>query len=62
MADFQRHPLSIAWDEWIESEKGRMGLSATILKDDGQVQYLRNRLQLAFLAGAAAQEQIDTED
>ena len=39
-----------------------MGLSATILKDDGQVQYLRNRLQLAFLAGAAAQEQIDTED
>lgn len=48
---FRRHPLSIAWDEWMESDEGKdchAGSASGV--------YLYNRLNRAFMAGAKAQE------
>lgn len=48
MKDF-RNPLAKSRDEWLESEEGKRC-------SDGQTegQYLRNRLEMAFIAGWAA--------
>lgn len=58
-----RHPLAIAWDEWIESEEGHGCADAgTLGLSTGKRQYLENRLNRAFMAGAKAAALIDSEE
>lgn len=52
--EIERHPLAIAWDKWCESADGRKSLDYTALTAGP---FLENRLNLAFMAGAAAGEQ-----
>lgn len=56
VAKLKRHPLSIAWEEWIESEEGIKCTSGS-----ASAIYLGNRLQSAFMAGAKAGEQAERE-
>lgn len=51
-ASFQKHPMAIAIDEWLESEEGRKCLA-----EGAHGVYLRNRLMSAFRAGWDAHEQ-----
>lgn len=55
-----RSPLAKARDEWFESIAGQSAADMPSL--NGQhAAFLRNRLELAFLAGAAAQREIDEQ-
>lgn len=51
----KRHPLAIAWDEWLASKEGTECRAANTLAHNTNV-YLENRLHRAFDAGAKAQE------
>jgi hypothetical protein len=46
-ASDHRSTLAIVRDEWLESEEGKRSCEGT-----AEGQYLRNRIELAFLAGA----------
>ena len=60
MSKYKRHPLAVAKDKWFESEEGRRCNNFWTLKPEQDPEfYLKNRLELAFMAGAAAQEKID---
>lgn len=53
-----RHPLSIAFQEWAVGE-GREALNRfTLGLPEQQEKYLHNRIERAFLAGAKAQFEI----
>jgi hypothetical protein len=57
----ERIPILDAWDKFTKSELGRSAIDPESLKVPmGMEQYLKNRLWRAFMAGAAAQEAIDT--
>lgn len=47
-----RSPLARARDDWFESEEGKKALGVTILLNPEQQEFLKNRLETAFLAGA----------
>ncbi len=54
-----KHPLSIAWDEWSQSDEGVRCADATTMGAHAkQSYYLSNRLWRAFQAGIAAQEKL----
>lgn len=53
-----RSPLAKARDDWFESEAGQKASDASTLPQNAHP-FLRNRLELAFLAGAAAQREIN---
>ena len=48
-----RHPLAIAWDEWLASNEGQEARAANTLPHNTN-HYLENRLHRAFDAGAKA--------
>ena len=48
-----RNDLAKARDEWLGAE-GKLLLDDSILKNPGCLQYLRNRLEEAFIAGWSA--------
>ena len=53
----KKHPLAIAWDEWLASDEGRVAVQYESLPRNGTAQrYLENRLHRAFDAGAKAHE------
>lgn len=52
-------PLAKARDKWLESLEGRSCLDKSILLMPESLQYLKNRLERAFAAGAIAQEEIE---
>lgn len=55
-------PLIIARDEWLQSPEGLRCLDPTnFLRKPSDAEYLRNRLFLAFIAGADAQRKIDDD-
>lgn len=49
----ERHPLAIAWDEWLASDEGQQARAANTLPHNTN-HYLENRLHRAFDAGARA--------
>jgi hypothetical protein len=49
-AKVTRHPLAIAWDEWLASSEGQSCANFASLTGE---RYLENRLHCAFSAGAA---------
>jgi predicted lipoprotein len=51
-----RSELAIERDKWFESEEGKKCLDAKSLGDFVSHEYLKNRLEFAFLAGAVANE------
>jgi len=54
-SEIARHPLAIAWDEWLASDEGRSCRApAEALSREGP--YLDNRLHCAFDAGASSAE------
>lgn len=53
-AELKRHPLAIAWDEWLVSAEGNICANIHNLPHSNP-QYLENRLHRAFDAGAEAQ-------
>lgn len=53
-----RSPLAKARDAWLDSEEGQRACDPAILQRRELAQYLRNRIELAFLAGANAQAAI----
>lgn len=54
---FRRHPLAIAWDYWRETDTGRKACDpATLGPTLSARQYLENRLQQAFQAGASVED------
>ena len=53
--------LAQARDVWFDSDEGILALGTSILWRTSYLQFLRNRLELAFIAGAKAQEQIEKE-
>lgn len=57
MSEDLRSPLAKARDDYFESEAGQ-----SILRDSPTGQYLRNRIELAFLAGADAQRKITADN
>lgn len=50
-----RHPLAIAWDEWLASKEGQECRAANTLAHNTNI-YLENRLHRAFDAGASTAE------
>lgn len=52
-----RSPLAKARDEWLESDEGR---KCALGSASGQ--YLRNRLERSFIAGAEAQRRIASQN
>lgn len=52
-AEMKRHPLAIAWDEWLTSPEGK---GCTHFSNLTGAAYLENRLQSAFMAGASTAE------
>ena len=61
MARAKKSQLAIARDDWFDSTQGKIALDTAILRSAADIRFLRNRLELAFLAGAKAQKQIDKE-
>lgn len=56
-AEVKRHPLAVAWDEWLTSEEGRSAAQWESLPKNGTAnRYLENRLSRAFNAGASTAE------
>lgn len=57
-----RSELAIKRDEWFESDEGKdcLDASALIMTSKYQ-QYLKNRLECAFLAGAKANHEVGHE-
>lgn len=51
--EMKRHPLAIAWDEWLASEEGQQASNVDTLARYTD-RYLENRLHRAFDAGAKA--------
>lgn len=50
-----RHPLAIAWDEWLASDEGKKASDpSTLTRTLSARSYLENRLQRSFNAGASA--------
>lgn len=56
-AEIKRHPLAIAWDEWIATKEGQECRQANTLAHNTN-QYLENRLNRAFMAGAKVGEPV----
>jgi len=56
----QRNDLAKARDEWFSSKEGQEAQDASILYSPHQSRWLRNRLEGAFIAGAKAQEKINS--
>jgi hypothetical protein len=56
----KRHPLAIAWDEWLASDEGQQARAANTLPHNTN-HYLENRLHRAFEAGIKAASPADTE-
>lgn len=54
-----RSPLAKARDDFFENEGKSLANAVTLRAPSSQDQYLRNRLERAFLAGAKAQEAIN---
>lgn len=53
--EVKRHPLAIAWDEWLATDEGQSCANIyTVSRVNPQ--YLENRLHRAFDAGVKAQE------
>lgn len=48
-----RSQLAKARDDWFEGEQGQRCMRPDILWSVGQTQFLKNRLETAFLAGAS---------
>lgn len=62
--EVKRHPLAIAWDEWLASGEGQKSADFYSLKAisvNGGT-YLENRLHRAFDAGAAARPGVSDAD
>lgn len=58
-----RNNLAKARDEWLESKEGKSCTDgSSIYLPTGQSQYLRNRIEMAFIAGAEAQRRIHEPD
>ena len=54
--------LAIKRDQWLASEEGKKCLDASSLfMSAGYEIYLKNRLEIAFLAGAQAEREIKQE-
>jgi hypothetical protein len=49
-AEMKRHPLAIAWDEWLASPEGQGCCNFASLSEE---RFLENRLNCAFNAGAS---------
>lgn len=50
----KRHALAIGWDYWLASDEGQKASAPDTLPNTLSArQYLENRLQRAFMAGAA---------
>lgn len=58
-----KHPLAIAWEEWLASDEGKAAANPDTLPviTSGR-QFLENRLKRAFDAGVAAAEKIQTAE
>jgi hypothetical protein len=54
----KKHPLVKHWLKWKASEEGKRSLEPSILAKSENAHYLENRLYLAFLEGAKAQEKL----
>jgi hypothetical protein len=54
--------LTKARDKWFESEEGQQALDPGILFSPHHAQYLRNRLELAFMAGMDAGSKFALEE
>jgi ABC-type uncharacterized transport system auxiliary subunit len=52
VTDF-RSPLAKARDQWMQSKEGLSVLEPSILKSSDVSQFLANRIEIAFLAGAS---------
>jgi len=53
-----KSPLAIKRDNWFKSNEGRKCLNKSSLLCDKDSKYLKNRLELAFLAGATANTEV----
>ena len=53
--------LAIKRDEWFESSAGLSCLGRSILRYDCRQEFLKERLEEAFLAGAKANEEVHAE-
>jgi hypothetical protein len=52
----KKHPDSVAWDKWIDSDEGKSCLDESILLGGSHLKYLKNRLWKAFMAGRRTKE------
>lgn len=48
----KKSPLAFFRDQWFESNEGKSCLEPSILKNPEYVRFLKNRLEMAYLAGA----------
>ena len=53
--------LAIKRDEWFASDQGRQCCADGLNGHGRAKEYLKNRLEAAFLAGAKAQSEVDQE-
>ncbi|MBU1299006.1 MAG: hypothetical protein KJ963_09615 [Bacteroidetes bacterium] len=51
---FQKHPLTIAWEKFLESDEGKRCLEPFKGMNPKDIYYLTNRLHRAFVAGVLA--------
>lgn len=56
--EMKKHPLAIAWDEWLASPEG---IGCARFDNLTRGVYLTNRLEAAFNAGAGAGERTTTD-
>lgn len=52
MKEDKRSPLAFFRDQYFNSEEGKLSLDTSILKNPDMLKYLKNRLELAYDAGA----------
>ncbi len=57
-----RSPLAKARDKFMQSGEGKQLLDKYILYRDSYAQFLQNRIEIAFMAGAEAQRKISKEN
>lgn len=49
--EIEKHPVTIAWEQWLASKQGISALNTHTLGYENPTKYLRNRLECAFIAG-----------
>lgn len=60
MSEIKKHPLAIAWDEWLASPEGQKCATPDYLAPIVNARpYLENRLHAAFMAGARSFSEAD---